>query len=392
LRRNDRASLGKTHRGRLIMDHSPISPSGADRWVNCPGSVPMAVEYPEPDRDQVEADEGRAAHLLAEAMMERTDAVLPDDPAMVEAARMYAEDVGETRYPNLGIANSQTELASGAERKVRAEWVHPELYGTADYFLVLNEYLGHDQYHKRLIIWDFKYGFKTVEAVGNWQGISYAAGFLAEFPDIETVEIRIIQPRAPQVGGQYRKWSVTVEELKAKYFPRLAAAAAEALVAIPAPRLFAGSHCRYCPAAHGCAALQASALSYIDAVHVAQRNDLDTESLSRELDALTDAAEVIKYRKAALEAMAESELKAGKLLNGWHLQPKAGSLKWLVDADVVIQYGEMAGVNLKKISTLTPTQAKAKGLNLTGIAKRGAGSLKLAKDNNKTIKQMFEGN
>lgn len=339
----------------------------------------MACEYPEADRDQSEADEGTAAHTLSENMIEAADAEViqyPDDPQMVNGARMYADDVlGE-----IGNLPSPT-CDHGAERKVSAAWLHPELYGTADYFL---------RQARHLIIWDFKYGFKTVEAVENWQGISYAAGFLAEFPDIETVEIRIIQPRAPQLGGQYRKWSVTVEELKANYFPRLKDAAAEALHAIT-PRLFAGSHCRYCPAAHGCTALQASAMSYIDSVHAARRNDLDTESLSRELDALTDAAEVIKYRKAALEAQAEAELKAGKLLSGWHLKPNAGKLKWLVDVDVVIQFGELAGMDLKKISTITPTQAKDKGLNIEGISKRGAGSLKLAKDNKKTIKQMFEG-
>ena len=132
-------------------------------------------------------------------------------------------------------------------------------------------------------------------------------------------------------------------------------------------------------------------MSYIDSVHTAQRNDLDTESLSRELDALTDAAEVIGYRKAALEAQAEAELKAGKLLSGWHLQPKAGRMAWSIDQDAVILYGELSGIDVKKVTTITPLQAEKIGLNLEGIAKRGAGSLKLAKDNNKTIEQMFKG-
>ncbi|MCH8196393.1 MAG: HAD hydrolase-like protein, partial [Chloroflexi bacterium] len=52
------------------------------------------------------------------------------------------------------------------------------------------------------------------------------------------------------------------------------AAAAEALDS-PEPRLFAGVHCQYCSARHGCKALDEKALSYVDSAHKADRFDLE---------------------------------------------------------------------------------------------------------------------
>jgi hypothetical protein len=43
--------------------HAKLGPSGAHRWMSCPGSI--VLEEDVPDRSSVYADEGTAAHMLA---------------------------------------------------------------------------------------------------------------------------------------------------------------------------------------------------------------------------------------------------------------------------------------------------------------------------------------
>ena len=43
--------------------HAKLSPSGAHRWMACPGSI--VLESNIPDKGSVYADEGTAAHELA---------------------------------------------------------------------------------------------------------------------------------------------------------------------------------------------------------------------------------------------------------------------------------------------------------------------------------------
>jgi len=58
-----------------MTDHAKLSASGSSRWINCPGSV--AAESGLPDKSSPFADEGSAAHALAEHCL--TQGVSPSD-------------------------------------------------------------------------------------------------------------------------------------------------------------------------------------------------------------------------------------------------------------------------------------------------------------------------
>ena len=51
-----------------MSEHARLSPSGAEKWMTCPGSV--ALEADEPDTSNDYSDEGTAAHFLASACLE----------------------------------------------------------------------------------------------------------------------------------------------------------------------------------------------------------------------------------------------------------------------------------------------------------------------------------
>jgi len=48
------------------MAHARLSPSSAETWCNCPGSVNLIAKCNVPDTSSVYADEGTAAHELLE--------------------------------------------------------------------------------------------------------------------------------------------------------------------------------------------------------------------------------------------------------------------------------------------------------------------------------------
>jgi Protein of unknown function (DUF2800) len=50
------------------MAHAELSPSSAERWMTCPGSVAACRDIP--DTSSTHADEGTAAHHIAAACLE----------------------------------------------------------------------------------------------------------------------------------------------------------------------------------------------------------------------------------------------------------------------------------------------------------------------------------
>ena len=87
------------------MDHSIYGPSGAHRWLECPGSIAAEAAMPEPPESPY-AHEGTCAHELAEICLTRgvnTDAWIGSKllinkewvvtPDMADYVQMYIDFV-----------------------------------------------------------------------------------------------------------------------------------------------------------------------------------------------------------------------------------------------------------------------------------------------------------
>lgn len=226
--------------------HALLSASGSERWLGCPGSANLCKDIPE-QRNEYSV-RGTHTHTLLQFILEnpRWQMLLFKtlsgghflrsigyDKEMLNAALFAAKYVW-------GLLENGMTLYT--EQKVELEGVG---FGTSD--VILHKPFG------PLHVIDFKNGTKTVEVVGNTQGLyyAYAAADLFNW-EMSKIIITIVQPNASHIKGQIRSWEVDYETLIASGIRfRKGAAASRRL---DAPLVKNDSWCWWCPARPKCPA------------------------------------------------------------------------------------------------------------------------------------------
>lgn len=173
--------------------HAKLSPSAAERWFKCPGSLVLSRDMP--GKSSVYADEGTQAHAYAEAVL--TGKPRPDVPEeMIEHVQTYIEAVQDLEVPGCGVF---------IEERVK---IADDLWGTAD-AVVWNPAT------KTLHVRDLKYGAGVgVEVSDNLQLKIYALATLLTFKfPAETVNVGIVQPRYSHSDGPCRSKDYDVVDL-----------------------------------------------------------------------------------------------------------------------------------------------------------------------------------
>ena len=377
----------------LAEAHAKLAPSSAHIWAGdgtpgsgCAASVGLRDLYPEPD-DTDEAREGTAAHFYATEMLQGRDpfalpnvqAVAPNgvpiDAEMVDCAQGLLVDVRDVYYAQKGLGGDPQMYV---EARVHMPIVHAENWGTPDVLVI-------DRPRKKLFVWDYKYGHRFVDAVGNLQLIDYAIGALqthgipcADWPHW-TVQINIAQPRNYHRFGPIREWQTDGRVLLDTYVPALYEAAKAAFE--PDPKYQTGEHCRDCSARHACPALQQAGAIAMDVSLRSAPVDLPPHAVGLELRQIDDALARLKARQTGLQEQALGLIRSGTTVPFYTAQHAVGRERWTVPAAEVLALGEMFGKALAKpVEPITPKQARDLGIDETVIsayAERPRGALRL---------------
>lgn len=294
--------------------HAKLSPSAAERWMTCPGSVVLSEGMPE--RTSEFAQEGTEAHALAEGLLTGTLFAANDDE-MFNHVDVYVGHV-------FGLGGKLH-----VEQRVK---VNAEIYGTADAVVWQPD-------DKHLHVVDLKYGAGVaVEVHGNLQLKIYALATLLSFVyPAQQVTATIVQPRCPHPDGPIRSVTYDVVDLLDFHADLLDAASVvrDAVRHGPDNLLTGGfltpseKGCRWCLAAPKCPALKAKAQDLAKIVF-APGEAYDAQELARTLDFLPILEGWIKN----VREFAYTEAEKGVVIPDWKLVEKRASRKWKDDGAV----------------------------------------------------------
>lgn len=295
--------------------HARLSASSAFRWINCPGSVALSDQVPQPGGSAY-TEEGTTAHALAELKIrllsgettreeyeKRLRSIQANEyfnAEMDEATDFYAQIVME-HLAAAGKDGKDTGLLIEQQLSM-VDWV-PSGFGTADAVIIG----GHT-----IEVIDFKYGKGVkVDAVGNPQLRLYGLGAQAlfgELYDFDTVRTTIIQPRLDHISTEELPLKELLlwgeEEVK----PR-------ARMAMDGTDYTAcGEWCRFCPAKAVCRTRAEANLELA-------RHDFKEPALltDEEIGGVLLMADELQRWVADVSQYALDQALAGKHYDGWKL-------------------------------------------------------------------------
>ena len=178
--------------------HAILSPSSANRWINCPPSAMLNAEAG--DRDTVFTREGTLAHAVAELKARKYFIGMGPQKYAAALKKLKSDELWQDEMDghtdayldalkDIAATFTDTPYVALEQRVDFSEYV-PEGFGTADCIMIGGEVLH---------IVDFKYGKGVdVSAEDNPQLKLYAVGAILQymaFYDIFTVRMTIVQPR-----------------------------------------------------------------------------------------------------------------------------------------------------------------------------------------------------
>ena len=327
--------------------HALLSPSAAERWINCPASVFLNKDIP--DEGSVYADEGTAAHTIMELAGKEYFKGFEFDSIKTTLALKLAEMMTRGPQGKFTITDAWadevincarvwlTELDKvcggfpdyvAFETRVNSvEIPNGSMGGTADCLMLVGDTLH---------VFDYKHGQGVpVSAENNPQLSLY--GYMAYMSHLDlpvkNVELHIVQPRADNTNV----WKTTVEHL-CTWFDEIVQPQAERVIEICETGKYTledftvtKSGCRFCKAKAACPAMTREVSAELDLPRVLTVPD-STEKLAR----LLDFKPVAEAYFDAVEKKVFDLLSNGQSVPGFKLvSGRPGNRKWTDSAQAL---------------------------------------------------------
>ena len=304
--------------------HARLSPSKAEQWMTCPGSIVLSEGMPDDTSEY--ADEGTRAHAFAErwllmhfAQHGATPFIGAPDAELAKNVKIYIDEC-----IRLAVKGAKVFV----EKQVA---ISDDVYGTADFI----------SWHpdtKTLYVRDLKYGAGVAVDVGrNRQLRIYALATLVTMKlPADLISIGIVQPRYEHPDGLIRSVDFDVVDLL-----DLHADVAEAVERVAEAATATGSKgwddrflvpsekgCRWCQASPKCPALKKKAQQLAKQVF-APDIVYDPKSLAQTLDFLPILEGWIKNTRE----FAYGEAEKGKEIPDYKLVEKLAVRKFKEDTN-----------------------------------------------------------
>ena len=346
--------------------HSELGPSGASRWMACPGSVTLSKG--QPNNSSPAAQEGTAAHEVAEKCLKEGL-----DPKSFVGKVVEGWTITDAMVPHIStyvdMINGESAFAThvGIEERFVIDKEF-DIFGTADAMLVQGECLH---------VIDLKFGIGlSVDAYKNKQGMLYAWGALQSLTAkdrkaIKTVRITISQPRKEN----HSTWELPVADLEL-FMHEVREAAKKASSGSIECNI--GDWCRWCKGKLRCPAqneaVNEMAKTTFDPVTITDKDLVKVFHIKAAVAQYMDAVDAYLYN----QALSGTKFEGLKLVMG-----RKGNQTWEDKAESIEFLETMVGDEVFKPRDLkTPTQIKELSPELTreidDLTFRPEGKLKLA--------------
>ena len=237
--------------------HAVLGPSGAHRWMNCPGSIRVSAQvHQDPGATSPAALEGTIAHALLEIEGRYAFGQITREEYLLEyeawrtSTGMDLDRIGEMAAHIEACVNFLKGRMSLLDRPTilfekRLSAGIEGVWGTSDIIIYTATTIE---------VWDLKYGMgHLVDPEDNEQLMLYALGALDAYGDIidDTTHL-VIGIYQPRIAGGVRWWETTPEYIRT-WREEVARPAAAIALTDDAPIIPGEAQCTWCPARGECA-------------------------------------------------------------------------------------------------------------------------------------------
>lgn len=373
--------------------HAFLPPSGAAAWEQCALWPTMNRLYPQDDTP--ETLEGTAAH---EVLEDRLNGIIHPVGAPLKNGQFVTEEMIDGAELAFDAVHSFIKLGQPIviERSVAIQNIHPNCWGTPDIW-------SFDASAGLLDVIDYKFGHRFVDEFDNAQGVSYVLGIIDEIAaqygisagtldQNLTVRFTVVQPRCFYRGAPVRTWTFKASDIRG-HVNQLRMAAELAHDSNPVAKT--NSECQYCPGRHVCPTLQKAAYSDAELAMKSSPLELPPEAAALELRMLERSLARLSSRVTGLQQSVLSNLRSGVASAYYHIEHPPGRQKWATDDKQIIAIGQLYGIDLAKVSAITPKQALKLGVDeavINAYSVTPSGEAKLIPNDPKDASRVFGNN
>ena len=323
--------------------HAKLSPSAADRWMVCPGSVHLIDVRNITSKGGDAANRGTAIHTLSEKALKDNVPCIGFLGTKLEGIKITQEmaDIAQVYVDYITAAKGDKFY----EQKVSVDELIPDCWGTADSIICRPE---------KLTVADLKSGSGfRIEAVDNKQLLIYALGAYFKYDwiyDFKEITMVIIQPPLDNIST----WTISVDELMAFKQDLL-----DAKLRIDYQKdlfVMTAKGCQWCPAKFVCP-------EHLDIANRTAQIDFKAK-IPDDLSYWLEKLPILKGFISAVEEVAYEKLVSGAVIDGFALGKAARRRSWTDEDEVIdfVQSHGLASTFIKEV-LISPAQVDKLVLN-----------------------------